>query len=289
MVMGLQDTAAPEAAVTADTTAEAPPSDVSVETPETASVESPETGLPETPETEAPKNPLDDLDEESLLEHPKVKDILARQTESARRRAEHEANSRKAQADIEWVQKQEYVNDFADILRSGLTEGDDGPSLRLDPKRIANVTERLWASNVRGSVGAISNLVSERLGKDFEIASADAERLRDTHAEFQADPTGKAADYLAVVLDLAEQRAVKAREPELRKELEKAIRKEFETKAEADKRKAAEAADRAKGSATDVQGGAANHFNLKTVSGLGKAKAAGAITDAEYLKHLQEL
>ena len=283
MVMETLDTAAPEAAVTADPATEAPPS---VETPESAEVESPETGQIDAPETEAPKNPLDDLDEDSLLEHPKVKDILARREESARRKAEHEASTRKAASDIDWAKKQGFVNDFADILRGSITQGEDGPQLRLDPKRIDEVTGRLWETNVLGTIGAVSQVVHNRLGDDYRFTPEDNKRLSEGYAEFTSNPSGKAMDYLSTLLDVVGKAAVEAATPQLRKDIEKAVRKDFETKAEADSRQRAETAARNGGSPTNLTGDGPTHRSdaqLIEIYGSG-----GSITDSE-LERLKTL
>lgn len=288
MVTETLDTAAPEAAVTADPVTEAPPSDLTVETPETAEVESPETvEQPEAPETEAPRNPLDDLDEDSLLEHPKVKDILARREESARRKAEHEANTRKAAEDLQWTQARGYVNDLADVLRGSIAEDEDGKAvMRLDPSKVEGIINRVWATNVRGSVGVMAKLVHDERLSDFKFSSEDTKRLQDAYADFNADPVEGGIGYFRTLLDLTGKAAVEAATPDLRKAIEKDIRKEFETKAEADSRQKAEATARNGGSPTNLTGDGPTH---RSDAQLIEIAGSGGSLSAEEWKRLETL
>lgn len=295
MVAEAIDTAAPVTGDTAEPEVQAPPSVEAEEptTPETAAPEPSETDPePETPETESsPLSILDSLDEDALLAHPKVKDVLARRAESERRTREHAANEARAQADADWVQKREFVSDLESILKSGVGQDNDTGDLRvlLDEKKLEGFTERLNTTNVRGLVGAISNIVDSQLGKDFSLTPEESASIRDTYAEFQQNPRAKAPAYLQSILSVYGRSAVEAARADLTKEIEAKVRKEFETKAEAGKRQQAEATGRSAGSPTSVGGGAPSNHNLNTLKGLNAALRENAISEAQYNEGLGKL
>jgi len=285
------DTAAPEAVDTAVAETLAPPTEVT-QSPETAAPVTSETEqAPETPETESsPLSVLDSIDWDTLRDHPKVKDGLARETESARRKAEHAANEARAQADAAWVQSREYVDDLTNLVKAGVMQDDAGDvRVSIDPKKIEGFTQRLNTSNVRGLVGAISNIVDSQLSKDFTLTVDETTALRDSYAAFQSAPTAKAPEYLANLLSVYGRSAVEAAKADLTKEIETRIRKEFTSAAEAEKRKQAETNGRNAGGPTQVNGGAPGNYNLKTLKGLSAAKRDGTITEAQYLEGLNKL
>ena len=102
---------------------EAPPS---FETPESAEATAPETDEQlETPESEDDADPLAALDDDALAENERVKKLLdsaiARNEESARRKAEHAANEQRRQQEAQEYQNvatNQYLGQFIGIVRS---------------------------------------------------------------------------------------------------------------------------------------------------------------------------
>jgi len=263
------------AAVGADTAVEelAQPVEVDLTSPpETAAIETPETVTPDAPETDTPPQ----ID---LRETPEFKDALAREAERIRRKTEHEASQREADRDREWVQRGEYVNDLTETLRRavGTDEMTGEVRINLDPKSLSTVADRMWSTNLRASVGALAGFVDEEIG-DYSMPAEEQSALRDAYAEFTRDPR-KATGFLKAQLSLLKKAAVAQAAPELRKEIERDVRREYDTRAEAERRSRAEASARAGASATDVSGAAPNAIDLKTVTGIMRAKAAGRITE----------
>lgn len=273
------DTAAPEGL--------APPPETEVSAPETAVLDAPETDTPDAPETVLPS--LDDLDEETLRSHPKVKDILARESESARRRQENADALKAEERDRDWMRRGEHLDDLTAILRKGVATDEAGElRLDLDRKSIGDFADRMWTANVRASVSTLSSLIDEQLG-DTPVTAEEQTKLRDAYAAFVQDPRGGATPFLQSQISLLQRAAVEAAKPALRKEIERELRQEYETRAEADQRKRAEASGRAGASATDVAGAAANQIDTKTVVGIMRAKNAGLITEDASRDYLNKL
>lgn len=103
--------------------AEAPPVEpVEVQLPETATPEGSEPAAESTtPETEAP-DPLAGLDDAALLAHPRIRDRLARETESVRRRSERDTETRIQSARANWVASGQAFSDVQAALADGNTQ-----------------------------------------------------------------------------------------------------------------------------------------------------------------------
>lgn len=280
----IEGTAAPAADTAATEPAppqEAPATETAApQATETASTAATETDTSPSPAT--PPDPFADLDEDALRNHPRVKDILARDGESIRQRSQREAGEQRARAERDWARKGEFVGDLTGLLQRGARVGDDGSlQVDLDRKGLTEITGRLLNVATMASVDALSAVVDASLPEGFTLTKEETDALRESYAAFQADP-GQARDFVSAQLDLFKRAAVADAEAEIRKDERAKARKEFAAEQEVAGRREADAANREGGGPTRVDGGAAGGPNIQTMADADGAYADGSIDLARY-------
>lgn len=193
---------------------EAPPEETQPETTETPV---PETETAEaTPETEAPADPLASIDPDVLFNHPAVKDRLARENESVRRRSERETEQRIQDARSSWVATGQAFQD----VHAALAEGNIQQAQNMLGAALAN---RDWQA-----VNVIDRIARSKL-EGAKVSTEDIDRL-DAALNAAQRGTGTLDAYAETLLDV---RAKAYAETTLAPQIEARIRKEMAQSAKA--------------------------------------------------------
>lgn len=213
---------------------EAPPVEETPQ-PETLAPAAPETAALEAPETEqAPADPLAGLDDDALMALPRIKDRLARETESVRRTQERATEQRIQDQRSSWVATGQAFQDVHQALVDGnvqQAQGLLGAALANRDWQAVNVIDRIARTKLEGA----------------QVSTADIDRL-DAALNAAQRGTGTLDSYAETLLEV---RAKAYAESTLAPALEKRIRAEIAT---ADKAKAQTAKVQAAEAANDAQG-----------------------------------
>ena len=248
------------AAAPVDTAAleEAPPLDA----PETASSFAPETtpapAAPETvtPEPEKPDlaSLLGSLKHEELRELAPIKDLVARENESVRRKTENEAAKLNAQARQEWLAKGDYARDLDGILRKSVHTNDLGEiNMNLDRNGVESFVDKVWGASTLGTLNAALTVIEAQMPEGVTLDPADLRTLQDLYAESMKNPV-KSQELLVAEIGVLKKVWLESAKSDLRKEIEADIRKEAEAAVKSASIREADEAQRESPSPTRVTG-----------------------------------
>ena len=194
--------------------AEAPPAELQAPLPETAQAQGSEPLAEPTPETKP--DPLAGLDPELLFGHPAVKDRLARETESVRRKSERDTENRINEARSNWVASGQAFND----VQTALVNGDLPRAQQVINAALAN---RDWAA-----VAVLDRQSRAKLA-DAKVSQADTDRL-DAALYAAQRGTGTLDEYADTLIEV---RAKAYAESVLAPQIETRINRENAAKARA--------------------------------------------------------
>lgn len=218
---------------------EAPASDVP-EQPVDVQPEIPETPAPETPEAEPetespPVRSIDDYSEDELREHPKFKDLLARNEESIRRKSENEATKRMAAQQAKVVARDSIANTIGGLLNAVRQFGEDNPGQQIDPNwiqqqamQIANAASGHY---FRETSDLFSGLLASKTPQEHKFTAEQMTKLQSLHEDVQAGRVHP-LDLYDYRLDLLAEAKVAAQLPKLKQEWEKEYRAAEKARAE---------------------------------------------------------
>ena len=236
--------------------AEAPPS----LTPESAEALAPETdGQIETPESEDTEDPLAAIDDDALAENERVKKLIeettrsavARNEESARRKAEQAENDRRLQAEVaehQNVANGQYLGQFVNIVRAATED----PSWNPDQNTLQQMTRFVgpFAAagrvQVKEEVRVSLNEVLADVNPNYTVPPA---RLDEWTRAISASGVGPMAKVAAAIIRDASREADR---DAIRQEVEAELLKAQKT----DASKTADAAKRGAPRPAGVAGGA---------------------------------
>lgn len=248
--------------------------------PEAAPEQHAEPAAEDSAEPTPPPDPQEwfkSLTEEQRRELPEVRDLLRREGESIRRTAEHETQRKIAERESQWLERGEYVSDFA----KAVVLNDDGNPV-IDQRQTAEIADRMWNTGVRRIVDLAGNLVYSDVPDDFAITRAEQRALEDAQAAYIRDPVANGDAYLKARLAIHDRAVVEAAKPELRKQIEADVRAEFAAKAQTDSLRQADAARKEQTAPTNATGTGPRMFASKAEARA--AHARGEISNDDMLE-----
>lgn len=262
-------------AATAAEDVQAPPQEAPA--PETEEQTAPETepAAPPAPPEPQPPSPedlqryIDDLPDEDFERLGRV----ARHGESQRRRAESEAQRRAQERDREWMARDGYVNDLANVVGT-----DDDGNVTYDRDGAGTIADRMWQTTVRAGVGTLARLIDNRLPEGFTLTAAEERQMREAFDSFAAN-IEDGEQVLEAYLNRFERAAVDRAKPDLRKEIEAEVRADLESRARSEELKQADERGRTQ-QPTRVEGGPGTQWS--TQQAIDTAHVAGQISTEQY-------
>jgi hypothetical protein len=266
---------------------QAPPQETAPETAITASVpETPPEPAPETapsvPETPDYASILSSLKAEDLRELAPVKDLLARENESIRRRTENDTAKTMARQRQEWLAKGEYATDLEGLLKNSVHSDDLGETrVALDRKGVESFVDKVWDASVLGTINATLKVIESQLPDGVKIAPDDLRNLQDLYAESMKNPA-KSQDLLSAELSLLKKEWLNAAKPALRKEIEAEIKKDAEARAKSETIKQADDAQRETPSPTRISGSGGAPTSFDSLTAATAAYHDGEITHDQF-------
>ena len=182
--------------------------------------ESTEEAPPET--VTPPKRSIDELEENELLEHPRVKDVLARRQEAARRTQEAETTRRFTKQAEQVASVQNLRGTLAQSLAGAMKVIQDGND--LDPtyaEQLANyVTQNAWQYHSAIAVDWFNAALAAKMPADYKFSAKEMDTLRELHDDV-ATRRKDARELYEYRLNLYRDAVIVEAEPELRKKWEK--------------------------------------------------------------------
>jgi hypothetical protein len=146
-------------------------------------------------ETEQPK-PFDELSDDELSEHPKVKSLIARRGESMRQQTERETANRLFDQQQRFVASGEATEAFLDLVRTA--DLDDNGTPKVDPKRASELTSAFINRGSAQTLNTVAGVLNAATGESFTLTEAEKEAVDNAYARYQqtSDPTPLVRSWL---------------------------------------------------------------------------------------------
>lgn len=218
------DAGEPEVEVTPDE-AEGPADDAPTDAAETDATET------ET-ETEQPK-PFDELTDDELSEHPKVKSLLARNGESMRQRTERETANRLHEQQQKFVATGEATQAFLDLVAKAPLDDNGVP--KVDPKQAADLTGAFINRGVAQALNQVAGVLNAETGESFTLSESEKESVENAYARYQQ--TSDPAPLIRAWLKPYARHALDTQMESIKADAKKEARRELEAAAKTERAK----------------------------------------------------
>ncbi|MCR4376071.1 MAG: hypothetical protein NUW22_14605 [Acidobacteria bacterium] len=292
----------PDPIVAEPVTAAAPSDAPDMEAPDSGPMVAPPTAERDAPEPEAQPDPIPEgpnyeellaaLGDDALRELGPVKSLVARESESMRRKTERAAAAESFTATQQYAGSEAVLNELADAAREAAENLDDYGRPTVSPEKISKASNAVLARGVAVGVNMLSRYLEEQAGETFTLTKAEQEQIEAAQVLYHQkplDPTPLFRSWL-VPFGRAQQEALRE---QIRTELTPEIRREEQERIKA---AAAEAAGEARAGApspTPLNGAspsmAAPPADLKSFIGISAALRRGQINDEQAQKAYSEL
>lgn len=157
---------------------ESPDSEMTDEAPEAAETDE----SPTDTETEQPKS-FEEMSDDELSEHPKVKSLLARKGESMRQITERETANRLFQEQQKFVASGEATQAFIDLVQQADLDINGVP--KVDPKRATALTGAILSRGTAQALDAVAAVLNMETGESFTLSTDEKEAIEGAAALYQ--------------------------------------------------------------------------------------------------------
>ena len=233
---------------------------------------------PET-ETEAPKA-LDEMSDDELSEHPKVKSLIARKGESTRQTTERETAARLYAQQQQYAASTQVRDDLVDLVAKA--QLDDNGNPKIATEQVDRITGALLQRGVGYTVDVMASVLNELTGPDFKMTEKESELVQGGLSRYHQNPNDP-SPLIRAWLDPLKRHLLDSERTALKAEWEKEWKAEQEAAGKALSAKTAAEARKGK-SPTGVNG---QPVKTKNEWDAANAGLSGSLSDG--LKTLRDL